>query len=337
MIDEEINEYDLNKLNKELLNGVEEYIDVSKSINTRKAYEDDWKDFVKFCKFTKAKYLPADYPTVSKYLVFCAKFRKPKLKISSIERRLASIIFKHRESLHSIDRKHKLIKSVIEGIKRNFGSKPNTSKALLLEDIKKIIDKIDLDNQQSDNKKNESLARNYRDKALILIGFLGGFRRSELINLDFNDIEMDLEGLKITIRKSKTDQKGLGSHKKGIRKSAVGPKYCPAISYENWIKVSGINSGRVFRQIDNSNTILEKLSDKAVALIIKWRSKKAGIDPKKLAGHSMRSGIATVLARQEGVTETDIKKVTGHRSTTIVQGYIQDAEIFDNATKKLDL
>ena len=172
---------------------------------------------------------------------------------------------------------------------------------------------------------------------MILIGFLGGFRRSELINLDFNDIEIDLEGLKITIKKSKTDQKGLGSHKKGIRKSTVGPKYCPVNSYENWIKVSGINSGRVFRQIDNSNTILEKLSDKAVALIIKWRSKKAGIDPKKLAGHSMRSGIATVLARQEGVTETDIKKVTGHRSTTIVQGYIQDAEIFDNATKKLDL
>ena len=172
---------------------------------------------------------------------------------------------------------------------------------------------------------------------MILIGFLGGFRRSELINLNYEDIERDLEGLNIIIRKSKTDQRGSGSHTKGIRKSLVGAKYCPVFNYENWIKVSGIVSGKVFRQIDRSNTILDNLSDRAVALILKWRAEKAGINSVKLAGHSMRSGIATVLAREEGVTETDIKKVTGHRSTSIVQRYIQDAELFDNATKKLDL
>ena len=334
MLNEDITKIDIDQLNKELLDGVEDYLDVSKSNNTRKAYNKDWSDFVKFCKYTKVKHLPADYPTVSKYLVFCANIQK--LKVSTVERRLSSIIFKHRESLHSIDRKHKLIHNVIEGIKNTFGTKKNSSKALLLDDIKTIIDKIDQEINILNNK-NLNIARNLRDKALILIGFLGGFRRSELINLNFEDIERDLEGLKITIKKSKTDQKGLGTHKKGIRKSSVGPKYCPVISFENWIEVSGINVGKIFRQIDNSNKILEKLSDKAVALIIKWRSKKAGIDSKKLAGHSMRSGIATVLARQEGVTETDIKKVTGHRSTTMVQGYIQDAEIFDNATKKLDL
>ena len=104
---DEIDKFDIDKLNQELLDGVEDYIDVSKSNNTRKAYEKDWKDFVKFCKYTKSKYIPADYPTVSKYLVYCAKIQK--LKVSTIERRLASIIFKHRESLHSIDRKHKLI------------------------------------------------------------------------------------------------------------------------------------------------------------------------------------------------------------------------------------
>ena len=220
MINEKLIEgIDLEKLNKELLDGVEDYIDESKSNNTRKAYENDWKDFVKFCKYTKSKNLPADYPTVSKYLVYCAKIQK--LKVSTIERRLASIIFKHRESLHSIDRKHKLIKNVIEGIKRNFGSKPNSSKALLIDDIKKIIDKID------DKVTNKGVARDYRDKALILIGFLGGFRRSELINLNYEDIERDLEGLKIIIRKSKTDQKGTGSHKKGIRKILVWAELHP--------------------------------------------------------------------------------------------------------------
>jgi len=333
MIGKDIN-INVDDLNKELLNGVEGFLDVSKSYNTRKSYNKDWKDFVKFCKYTKSKYLPADYPTVSKYLVYCANIQK--LKVSTIERRLSSIIFKHRESLHSIDRKHKLIRNVLEGIKNTLGSKKNKSKALLLSDIKSIIDVIDKEIEDLNNK-NLTITRNLRDKALILIGFLGGFRRSELINLNYDDIENDLEGLKITIKKSKTDQKGLGTHKKGIRKSSVGPKYCPVISYQNWIQSSGINSGKIFRQIDNSNRILEKLSDKAVALIIKWRSKKAGIDSSKLAGHSMRSGIATVLASHEGVTETDIKKVTGHRSTSIVQGYIQDAEIFDNATKKLDL
>ncbi len=331
MINKDLDKNDLDKLNQELLNGIEDYIDESKSNNTRKAYENDWKDFVRFCKYTKVKFLPADYPTVSKYLVYCVKIQN--LKVSTIERRLAAIIFKHRESLHSIDRKHKLIKSVMEGIKRNYGSKPNSSQALSIDDIKKIIDNIDKDQKTN---KNSSIARNLRDKSLILIGFLGGFRRSELINLDYEDIDVDLEGLKILIRKSKTDQKGLGSHTKGIRKSAVGPKYCPVVNYNNWIKIAGINSGKIFRQIDRSNKILNQLSDKAVALIIKWRADKAGIDNAKLAGHSMRSGIATSLAKK-GVNEYEIKKITGHRSSQMVQRYIQDAEIFDNATKLLDL
>ena len=333
MINDDLDRLDIDKLNKDLLDGVEDYIDVSKSNNTRKAYDKDWKSFVRFCKYTKSKYLPADYPTVSKYLVYCAKIQR--LKVSTIERRLASIIFKHRESLHSIDRKHKLIKNVLEGIKRNFGTKQNSSQALLIEDIKKIIDKIDEDESLLKNK-NTSIARNYRDKALILIGFLGGFRRSELINLDYEDIERDLEGLKIIIRKSKTDQRGAGSHTKGIRKSPIGSKYCPVFNYENWIKISGIVSGKIFRQINRSNTILDNLSDRAVALILKWRAEKAGISSLKIAGHSMRSGIATSLAK-EGASENEIKKITGHRSNQMVQRYIQDAEIFDNATKLLDL
>ena len=333
MFFEDITKINIDQLNKQLLDGIDDYIDVSKSNNTRKAYNNDWKDFIRFCNYTKLNYLPADYPTVSKYLVYCAKIQK--LKVSTIERRLASIIFKHRESLHSIDRKHKLIKNVIEGIKRNFGTKPNSSQALLIDDVKKIIDNIDGEEKIILNK-NKSAARNYRDKALILIGFLGGFRRSELINLDYEDIERDLEGLKIIIRKSKTDQRGTGSHTKGIRKSQIGSKYCPVVNYENWIKISGIISGKVFRQIDRSNKILDKLSDRAVALILKWRAEKAGINSLKLAGHSMRSGIATSLAK-EGATENEIKKITGHRSNTMVQRYIQDAEIFDNATKLLDL
>ena len=322
---------DYNESNKHLIDGIETYINDSKSDNTKKAYRDDWKHFRKYCDWSKAKSLPADYPTVSKYLVYLANDRK--FKVSTIERKLSSIISKHRESLHSIDRKHKLIKNVIEGIKRKYGTKPDSSKALTLNEIKQIIDKID---KNENNNTNSSLLRNYRDKSLILIGFLGGFRRSELINLEFNDIEKDLEGLRITIRKSKSDQKGIGIHKKGIRKSPVGPKYCPVTNFENWIKLSGISSGRIFRQIDNSNKVLDKLSDRAVALIIKWRGKKAGIDSQKLAGHSMRSGIATALAK-EGATETDIKKITGHKSNQMVQRYIQNAELFDNATKILDL
>jgi site-specific recombinase XerD len=327
----DIKKIDIDKLNKELLDGIEDYIDVSKSSNTRRAYDKDWKDFIKFCQYTKSKFLPADYPTVSKYLVYCIKIRN--LKISTIERRLAAIIFKHRESLHSIDRKHKLIKNVIEGIKRNFGTKPDSSQALSIKDIKKIIDKID---EKNDESKNSSKKRDYRDKTLILIGFLGGFRRSELINLNYEDIEMDLEGLKITIIKSKTDQRGSGSHIKGILKSKVGNKYCPVFNYENWIKISGIKSGKIFRQIDRSNKILDKLSDRAVALILKWRANKAGMNNSKLAGHSMRSGIATSLAKK-GVNENEIKKITGHKSTQMVQRYIQDAEVFNNATKLLDL
>ena len=142
-----LEDLDVDKLNKNLLDDIENYIDTSKSGNTRKAYEKDWKDFVRFCNYTKKKYLPAEYTTVSKYLVYCSSIQK--LKISTVERRLASIIFKHRESLHTIDRKHKLIQSIIDGIKRSSGSKPDSSKALSITEIKSIIDYIDSEKKMS--------------------------------------------------------------------------------------------------------------------------------------------------------------------------------------------
>ncbi|MBI28803.1 MAG: Tyrosine recombinase XerD [Alphaproteobacteria bacterium MarineAlpha5_Bin11] len=300
-----------------------EYIDSSISKNTARAYQSDWADFNKFCKYKGYQSLPAKYETIGEYLVYCADTLN--LKPSTISRRIAAIVRTHRDNKHPLDTKHKYIRPTLQGIKRKKGSRQVGSKALLTEDIKKIINATNVDD-----------IRSLRDKSLILLGFIGAFRRSELVNIDCEDIEENIEGLIVHIKASKTDQEALG-RKVGIPYSK-NQFYCPVKSLRRWMEAASINKGPLYRKINKSNNIQEKkLSDRAVALIIKNAVINAKLDPSRYAGHSLRSGFATSSAFA-GADEKEIMKTTGHKSVQMVHRYIQDANLFkNNAAKKLDL
>ena len=166
----------------------------------------------------------------------------------------------------------------------------------------------------------------YRDKALILVGFAGGFRRSELINIELDDVEFVEQGVKILIRRSKTDQAG-----EGITKAIPyfdNKEFCPVLSLKDYINI---------KKIKKSQTKLFDISDKSVALIIKKYAKKAGLDASRYAGHSLRSGFATTAA-EFGAEERNIMAMTGHKTTQMVRRYIHEANLFkNNALNKIKI
>ena len=183
-----------------------------------------------------------------------------------------------------------------------------------------IINVID-DDIKNDVKK-------YRDRSIILIGFSGGFRRNEIVSLDHDDLEFVSEGLKINLKKSKTDQFGEGSVK-GLP-YFNNLQYCPVVSIKKWIEISDIKSGPLFRRFNKGLKLsLNRLTDQTVALLIKEYLQLAGIDNRNFSGHSLRSGFATSAA-DAGVEERSIMAMTGHKSTEMVRRYIKDANLFKN-------
>ena len=174
------------------------------------------------------------------------------------------------------------------------------------------------------------------DRSILLIGFSGGFRRNEIISLDYEDLNFVQEGLKVTLQRSKTDQFGEGSIK-GLP-YFNSAQYCPVISIQNWLRVSGINSGALFRRFSKGSKVTEnRLTDQSVALIIKEYLELAGIDSKNYSGHSLRSGFATSAA-ESGADERSIMAMTGHKSAEMVRRYIKEANLFkNNALNKIKI
>jgi len=283
----------------------------SKALNTLRAYKADYKDFTSFCLRNGFKSMPSEPKIISLYLTYLSK----SCKFSTLKRRLASISVIHRLSGHYIDTKHPMITENLMGIKRIKGSYQKAKKPILINDLKLIVDVIDKD-------KNEE--NRFKNKALILIGFAGGFRRSELVAIVYEDVEFVSEGVKIFVKRSKTDQSGEGMTK-GIPYFS-NSNYCPVISLKNWIEKSKIKSGKIF-----------DMSDKSVALTVKKYTAIAGLDSNKYSGHSLRSGFATSTA-QLGAEERAIMAMTGHKTTQMVRRYIQEANLFkNNALNKIKL
>jgi len=283
----------------------------SKAQNTLRAYKADYRDFARFCVKNGLKPMPSEPKIITLYLTHLSKH----CKFSTLKRRLASISVIHKISGHYIDVKHPMITENLMGIKRILGSYQKAKKPILINDLKLIVNAIDEDK----NEKNR-----YKNKALILIGFSGGFRRSELVAIDYEDLDFVSEGVKIFVKRSKTDQSGEGMTK-GIPYFS-NPEYCPVISLKKWIDKAAIKSGKIFN-----------MSDRSVALIIKKYTSIAGLDPNKYAGHSLRSGFATSTA-ELGAEERSIMAMTGHKTTQMVRRYIQEANLFkNNALNKIKI
>ena len=297
----------------------------SKARNTVRAYKSDFSDFGLFCAQNGFKSLPSEPKVVSLYLTHLST---KDAKMSTLKRRLVSIGVIHKLKGHYLDTKHPAIIENILGIKRRKGSVQKSKKPILINSLKKIINVIDQQDKEEINK--------LRDRSIILIGFSGGFRRNEIVSLDYDDLDFVTEGLKINLRRSKTDQFGEGFTK--ALPYFDTSQYCPVVSLKNFLDLSKINSGPVFRRFNKGSKLSEnRLTDQSVALLIKEYLKLAGIDSKNYSGHSLRSGFATSAA-ESGVEERSIMAMTGHKSTEMVRRYIKEANLFkNNALNKIKL
>ena len=283
----------------------------SKAENTLRAYKADFRDFSLFCNQNGLKSMPTDPKIITIYITHLSKTSK----FSTLKRRLASISVIHKLNGHYLDTKHPIIKENLLGIKRAKGTYQKAKKPILINDLKLIINAINQDKKSKNNQKN---------KALILVGFAGGFRRSELVSLEYEDIEFVEEGVKIFVKRSKTDQSGEGMTK-GIP-YFTNSEFCPVKTLKKLIAQRNIKSGRIF-----------DMSDKNVSLIIKKYVELAGLDPNKYSGHSLRSGFATSTA-ELGAEERSIMAMTGHKTTQMVRRYIKEANLFkNNALNKIKI
>jgi len=284
----------------------------SKSANTLRAYQSDYNDFLEFCSKNGFQSMPTQPKILALYITHLSSYSK----YSTLKRRLASISVIHKAKGYYIDTKHPIIMENLMGIKRTNGSNQKGKKPLLINDLKLIIKAID-QSKEKDNRK-------IRDKAILLIGFSGGFRRSELVDIEYDDIEFVSEGVKIFVKRSKTDQSG-----EGMTKAIPyfdNKDFCPVIALKNWIEIIELKNGKIFN-----------ISDKNVALLIKKYASYAGLESHKYAGHSLRSGFATSTA-ESGAEERSIMAMTGHKSTEMVRRYIKEANLFkNNALNKIKI
>ena len=297
----------------------------SKANNTVRAYKSDFNEFGLFCAKNGFKSLPTEPKIISLYLTYLST---KNIKMSTLKRRLVSISVIHRLKGHYVDTKHPSIIENIMGIKRRKGSIQRGKKPILINNLKTIINVIDEYNKEE--------IKRLRDRSIILIGFSGGFRRNEIVSIDYDDLDFVQEGLKMNVRRSKTDQFGEGFVK--ALPYFNNQLYCPVVSLKDWLNISKIASGPVFRRFNKGSSLSEKrLTDQSVALLIKEYLNLAGIDSKNYSGHSLRSGFATSAA-ESGAEERNIMAMTGHKSTEMVRRYIKEANLFkNNALNKIKI
>jgi integrase len=276
-------------------------IEASISENTRRAYRSDLKAW--------GGQLPADPWTVASYLAAYAET----LSVATLVRRMATISKAHEARGLPNPCRSEIVRATLRGIKRTRGIAQREAKALLREDLFRVLDAM------GDGVKAA------RDRALLLIGFAGGFRRSELVGLDCADIERVRQGMIMMLRRSKVDQMGEG-RKIGVPFGRT--RHCPILALDCWLAVSGIDEGPIFRPVDRHGRIAaERLSGEAVSLVVKERVAVAGMNASGFSGHSQRAGFATSAA-QAGVSTLKIRAQTGHASDAMLGRYIRDGELF---------
>ena len=312
---------DVKVLHEETLNNLKS----SKANNTIRAYRSDFKDFGAFCVKNGFKSLPTEPKIVSLYLT---QLSIKDSKMSTLRRRLVSIGIIHKLKGHYLDTKHPVIIENLMGISRKKGNYQRGKKPILINQLRTIINLIDNENIEQIKKA--------RDKTIMLIGFAGGFRRAELVAIDYEDLEFVTEGVKIIIRRSKTDQYGEGMVK-GLPYFS-NEKYCPVVHLKKWLQISKINNGSIFRKFNKGFSLSTKrLTDQTVALLLKSYLSAAGIENKNYSGHSLRSGFATASA-ESGADERSIMAMTGHKTTQMVRRYIKEANLFkNNALNKIKI
>lgn len=292
----------------------------SKAENTIRGYRSDWREFCGWCEKAGVSPLPAAPEAVASYLADCAG----RLKVGSIQRRMNAIAEAHKAVGVDSPTHHPMVANTMKGIRRTLGTEAVQKAPTLTDDIRAMVNSTDAG------------LIGLRDRALVLLGFAGAFRRSELVGLDVEDCSFGKDGLTVTLRRSKTDQDGVG-RKVGIPYGA-NPETCPVRTVQAWIDAANVTIGALFRPITRHGQIQPgRLSGMDVARVVKKLAQRAGLDPARYAGHSLRAGHATSAAIA-GASERSIMNQTGHRSVQMVRRYIRDGSLFrENSAGKLGL
>jgi site-specific recombinase XerD len=298
---------------------VSKYAKASRAASTIRGYASDWRNFESWCRSHGLESLPAAASTVAGYLSVLAD--SGRLKAGSIQRRASAIAAIHTTAGYDSPTASAEVKLTLAGIRRTLGVAQQGKTPTLTADIAAMLARV------------PDKLIGLRDRALLLIGFAGAFRRSELVALNVEDIEFREDGLKVAIRRSKTDQEGAGQ----VIGIAHGTTLCPVRALQQWLGASGITGGPVFVHVDRHGRQLGRMSPEAVALVVKRYAAAAGLDPAKYAGHSLRAGLVTQAA-MNGVQEIAIMKQTRHRSSDMLRKYVRDGSLFrDNASARVGL
>lgn len=297
-----------------------DYLAASVAPATVRAYRSDWADFAAWCERYGAAPLPAAPEIVALYLSDLAETHKP----ATLTRRVSAISQAHAAAELESPTHTALVRKALAGIRREKGTAPDAKAPVTVADLRAIVGAL------------PSGAKGTRDAALLLVGFAGGLRRSELVGIDAEHVEFVAEGVVITLPRSKTDQAGAGRRVAipyGAHKDT-----CPVRALRAWIAAAGIEAGPVFRPVNRHGQVgAERLTGRAVALVVKHYAAARGRDARAYAGHSLRAGFATAAARG-GASERDIMRQTGHKSEAMVRRYIRDGNLFrTNAAGALGL
>lgn len=308
--------------NEELSEKSKRRMHQSKSANTIKAYDADWRDFTDWCRFHKAAFLPAAPETIVNYINDLAD----DAKANTVARRVTAISENHIAA--GFDREKNpahdgMVRAAVAAIRREKGTFQHGKAPILLETLSLLADTLEGDAPVT-----------LRDRALIFLGFAGAFRRSELVAVQVDELTFTPQGLIVFIPRAKGDQQGKGSTI--AIPFAPDPRICAVRAVKAWLDVSGLTTGPLFRPFKNNGKLRDtQLSDKSVALIVKKHAGLAGLDESQFAGHSLRRGFATSAA-QHDVDTLAIMRQTRHKSEKMVHRYIEQGTLFkDNALTRM--
>jgi integrase len=310
----------------------------AKAENTKRAYRADWRDFRAWCAERGLDALPSSPETVTLYIADRASPSdgSDPLKVSTLERRLAAISQAHRMSgLPSpASTREEPLHSVWAGLVRTLGRAKEKVAPVLTADVVAMIEALPAIERSDGTWEPTVSAR--RDRALLLLGFAGALRRSELAALTIGDLAFGADGLRVRLTRSKADQEGAGAVL-GIH-YGERPLSCPVRAVRDWVRFVAITGGPIFRSVDRHGNVGEAaLAPGSVARIVKRAATQAGLDPAAYAGHSLRAGFATQAAKA-GAHERAIMRHTRHKSERVLREYIRDGQLFDeNPTGGLGL
>jgi integrase len=295
-----------------------QYMEKSLSNKTIKVYQQVWRDFKDWCQQHDLPSLPASPETIVRYITVLSENNKP----ATIKKKMAAISQAHKTLGFPSPVENELIRRTFRGIQKELGTKQTRKSPLLLEDLQEILEVV------PDTKVG------LRDRTVLIIGFVGAFRRSELATIRVEDLERTREGIIVHINGSKTD--ALSEGQQVSLPYGSNPTTCPIRTLERWLEVANITEGFIFPSFDPRSQS-GYINEKTIASIVKKYCKKIGLNPDLYSGHSTRAGFVTTSALK-GIPERQIQRQTRHKNTSTLQKYIRPTKQFsDNAVVKLGL